>query len=280
VAFNDTVHMVLNRYHPREMPLTEQQLDSMSLDRAMEIYRDRFADASGFMFVFTGNFEPESLRPLVTTYIGSLPSLNRVETWRDLGIRPPAGVVKKVVRRGIEQQAEVQICFTGPAEWSRRNELALETMGEVFGKKLREVVREDMSATYHIGSYAGIDELPVPTYEIWITFGCAPERVDEILKAVYTQIDSLKTKGPEERHVAAIKETTKKRYESLPKKSWYWEQRILDSYLRGEDPRNILLEPELAVSFDARSIQETAQKYFDMGNYIEMIRLPEKGSGQ
>ena len=280
VAFDDTVRMVMSQYHPRRMPLTEQQLDSMSLDRAMKVYRDRFADASGFMFVFTGNFEPELLRPLVTTYIGSLPSLNRVEMWRDLGIRPPPGVVKKVVRRGIEQQAEVQICFTGPAEWSRGNEIALQTMGEVFGKKLREVVREDMSATYHIGSYAGMDEFPVPTYEIWITFGCAPERIDEILKAVYAQIDTLKMKGPEERHVAAIMETTKKRYETLTEKSWYWERELLDAYLRGEDPRNILEEPKLAVSFDARSIQETARKYFDMGNYIEMIRLPEKASGK
>jgi len=279
-AFYDTVGMVMCQYHPRRMPIDEQHLDSMSLDRAMKVYRDRFADASGFMFVFTGNFEPELLRPLVTTYIGSLPSLNRVETWRDLGIRPPTGVVKKIVRRGIEQQAEVQICFTGPAEWSRGNELALETMGEVFGKKLREVVREDMSATYHIGSYAGMDEFPVPMYEIWIAFGCAPERVDEVLKAVFAQIDTLKMKGPEERHVAAIKETTRKRYETLTEKSWYWERELLDAYLRGEDPRNILDEPKLAVSFDARSIQETARKYFDMGNYIEMIRLPEKGSEQ
>ena len=280
VAFDDTVRMVMCQHHPRRMPLTAQQLDSMSLDRAMEIYRDRFADASGFMFVFSGNFEPELLRPLVTTYIGSLPSLNRVETWRDLGIRPPTGVVKKIVRRGIEQQAEVQICFNGPAEWSHGNEWTLQAMGEIFGKKLREVVREDMSATYHIGSYAGLEEFPAPRYEIWISFGCAPERVDEILKAVYTQIDSFKAVGPEERHVAAVKESVKRRFIDLPKKSWYWERELLDSYLRGEDPRNILKEPEVAAAFDARSIQEAAKKYFDMNNYIEMIRLPEKGAGQ
>jgi zinc protease len=279
-AFYDTLEMVLNQYHPRKMPLTEQQLDSMSLDRTMEIYRDRFADASGFTFAFTGNFEPEKLKPLVTTYIGSLPSLGRVETWRDLGIRPPTGVVKKIVRRGIEQQARVEICFNGPVEWSRRNEATLEAMGGVFSKKLREVVREDMSATYHIGSYAGIDEFPVPNYEVWISFGCAPERVDEIVNAVFTQIDSLKTVGPEERHVAAVKETMRRRYKDLPEKSWYWERELLDAYFRGEDPRNILKEPEIATSFDARSIQEAAQKYFDMNNYIELIRMPEKESEQ
>lgn len=279
-AFRDTVGMVLNQNHPRMMPTTGRHLDSLSLDRAMEIYRDRFADASGFTFIFTGDFEPGKLKPLVTTYIGSLPSLGRVETWRDLGIRPPTGVVKKIVRRGIEQQAEVEVYFNGPVEWSRENQWTLEAMGRILGKKLREVVREDMSATYHIGAYAGIDEFPAPMYQVRIGFGCAPERVAEILKAVYAQIDSLKTAGPDERHVAAIKETTRRHFEQFEDKSAYWQLRLWDAYFRGEDPRNILKDPEYAVSFDARAIQEAAQRYFDMGNYIELIRLPEKESAQ
>jgi len=279
-AFQDTVNMVLTQNHPRKRPMTLQMLDSIDLDKAMMIYRDRFGDASGFTFVFTGEFEPEKLKPLITTYIGSLPSLGRVETWRDVGIRPPTGVVKKIVRRGIEQQAEVQLYFNGPTEWSRQNEATLEAMGQILGKKLREVVREDMGATYHIGSYAGIDEFPVPMYQIEISFGCAPERVDEILKAVFTQIDSLKIAGPEERHVVAIKEATRRSYEKYSDKSSYWQTRLREAYFRGEDPRIILKEPEIATSFDSRSIREAAKKYFDMNNYIELIRVPEKGSGK
>jgi zinc protease len=252
-------------------------LDSISLDRAMRVYRDRFADAGGFTFVFTGDFDDKQLKPLVTTYIASLPSINRTETWRDIGVRPPTGVVKKIVRRGIEPQGEVQIYFNGPFEWTHQNEWTLQAMGQILGKKLREVVREDMSATYHIGAYAGADEFPVPMYQIEISFGCAPERVDEILKAVFTQIDSLKTAGPEERLVAAIRETIKRRFESVSSKSWYWQRELHEAYFRGEDPRNILKEPEYAVSFDARTIQAAANKYFDMNNYIELIRLPEKG---
>jgi zinc protease len=277
VSFYDTLEIVLNGRHPRMMPLTEQQLDSMSLDRTLAIYRDRFADASGFTFVFTGNYEPETLKPLVETYVASLPSLGRVETWRDLGIRPPAGVVKKIVRRGIEPQAQVQFYFTGPVEWSRQNEMAIDAMTAVLGKKLREVVREDMGATYHIGSYGGIDELPVPMYQIMISFGCAPERVDEIVNAVFAQIDSLKTTGPSERHVAAVKETMRRRFKDLPEKGWYWEHELLDARLRGEDPGNILKMPEIAAAVDAGSIREAAKKYFDMGNYIELVRMPEKG---
>jgi zinc protease len=277
-AFQDTVDMVLNQNHPRRMPMTEQMVDSITLDRGMRAYRDRFADASGFTFVFTGDFEAKDLKPLVATYVASLPAIHRTETWRDIGVRPPAGVVKKTVRRGIEQQGEVQIYFNGPFEWSRQNEWTLQAMGQILGKKLREVVREDMSATYHIGAYAGADEFPAPMYQIAIMFGCAPERVDEILRVVYAQIDSLKTAGPEERHVAAIKETAKRHFENVSTKSWYWQQELLEAYFRGEDPRNILKDPEYAVAFDARVIQDAAKKYFDMNNYIELIRMPEKES--
>jgi zinc protease len=115
-------------------------------------------------------------------------------------------------------------------------------------------------------------------YQIGISFGCAPERVDEILKAVFLQIDSLKTAGPEERHVAAVKEALRRSFEGRSNRTSYWNRELRDAYFRGEDPRNMLMEPAIATSFDARSIQEAAKKYFDMNNYVEMIRVPEKGA--
>ena len=64
------------------MPSTLADIDKISLDKAFAFYKDRFADASGQTFVFVGNFEIEKLKPLITTYLASLPSLNRNENVR------------------------------------------------------------------------------------------------------------------------------------------------------------------------------------------------------
>ena len=65
-----------------------------------EIYNDRFADASDFTFVFVGNFDAEEMKPLLTTYLGNLPSNRRVETFKDVGADHPSGKIVKEVIKG------------------------------------------------------------------------------------------------------------------------------------------------------------------------------------
>ena len=86
----------------------------MNLDKSLAFYKDRFADASDFTFVFVGSFDLATMKPLVERYLASLPALHRNETAKDVGMHPPAGVVEKQVRSGIEPKSQVSIVFTGP----------------------------------------------------------------------------------------------------------------------------------------------------------------------
>ena len=86
----------------------------MSLVKSIAFYKDRFADASGFTFVFAGSFDVEAVRPLVCRYLASLPASGRRETWKDPGIRPPRGIVEKTVRKGLEPKTRVRLVFSGP----------------------------------------------------------------------------------------------------------------------------------------------------------------------
>ena len=82
-VFQDTVAVTLAQHHVRARPFTLAILEEMSLEASLAVYDDRFADAGDFTFVFAGNFEADSIRPLVETYLGGLPSTGRVETWRE-----------------------------------------------------------------------------------------------------------------------------------------------------------------------------------------------------
>ena len=69
----------VSQNHLRAQPLTPATVDRMNLDRSLAFYKDRFADASDFVFVFVGSFDLQTMRPLVEKYLGSLPSLRRNE---------------------------------------------------------------------------------------------------------------------------------------------------------------------------------------------------------
>ena len=93
-VFQDTLTVTLSQNHIRKRPLTSEILTETDLHAAVNFYRDRFGDAGDFTFFFVGNFELAAIQPIVEMYLGSLPSTGRTETWRDVGMEMPTGIVE------------------------------------------------------------------------------------------------------------------------------------------------------------------------------------------
>ena len=91
VAFNQAMGSALSGDHPRRRPETPETVARWSLDKSLTFYRARFANAGNFTFFFVGSFTEDSMRPLVETYLASLPAAATRENWRDLGITAPRG---------------------------------------------------------------------------------------------------------------------------------------------------------------------------------------------
>ena len=173
-AFNDTIEVTLSQYHFRARPLTVKTLDEIDMEPALAAYRDRFADASDFTFVLVGSFTPAAVRPLVEQYLGALPAIQRKEKWRDVGIRPPRGVVEKTVRKGIEPKSSTQLVFTGPFEFTPQHRSALNVMVDLLEIRLRDELREELGGTYGVSVSHSTSREPTPTYSIGISFGADP----------------------------------------------------------------------------------------------------------
>jgi zinc protease len=101
-AFSDTLQVTMAQHSMRARPLTASILDQIDPFKSYDFYKDRFSDASGFTFVFVGNFRLDSIKPLIEKWLGALPSTRKPETWRDTGVRPPSGVVQRIVKKGTE----------------------------------------------------------------------------------------------------------------------------------------------------------------------------------
>ncbi|MCG8604909.1 insulinase family protein, partial [bacterium] len=274
-AFQDTVQTTMSSYHFRARPWSPAVLDEMNLDKSFRIYQDRFADASDFSFFFVGNFDYAKLKPLVETYLGGLPSMNRTEHWVDRDIEAPKGVIEKEVVKGLEPKSRVSMIFTGPFVWNRQNRYVLNSMAAAFKIKLREVLREDMGGTYGVGIWASTSRYPDQEYSLNITFGCSPERVDELTESVFTQIDSLKSYGIPESYLAKVKENQRRERETSLRQNRYWLNSLRSKYYHDEDPLEILQFDEQLdlLTFDA--VQSAAKRYFNLRNYVKVSLIPE-----
>ena len=274
-VFAEKMKEALTQKHPRWQPITAEWIDRIDLDTAERIYRERFADTGDFTFILVGSMTPESIKPLVTTWLGSLPSTGRQETWRDVGMRPPSGVVKVEVAKGLEPKSQVEIVFTGPAEYDREQRHDLGALATVLETRLREVLREDMGAVYGVGVSGDLARRPWPSYEVTISFGCAPEKVDELVQAVFTEIKSIQTKGVAEPYLQQVREAERRARELNLTDNQFWLSVLELYYSEQLDPRQILEFDELIASISSERIRDTAQRYLDTNRYALGVLEPE-----
>jgi len=152
--------------------------------------------------VFVGSFDVATIKPLVERYLGSLPSINRKETARDVGIRPPTAVVDKLVTKGATPKSQVGVVFSGPFANNPKNRLVIKTMANTLAGNLQRVLREDLGGTYGVSVVPDFTKRPVEEYRVSITFACDPARTQDLVKALFTVVEDFKTDGPSPGQVA------------------------------------------------------------------------------
>ena len=277
-VFSDTISATMARYHPRSAPLTPARLDSVDLQRSLELYRERFADAGDFTFIFVGTFDPDSLRPLVERYVASLPALGRKEEGRDLGIRPPEGVVEKTVRRGLEQKAQTVLTFTGPATYSPEERAKMAALDAVLDIELRDRLREALGGTYGVSVSSSISRVPWERYEMSISFGSDPERVEELTRAVFAQLDSVRTRGASDDVLARVHEIARRNHETRMRENGFWLGQIGARERDGEPLETIPAQAERLVAITSDEVREAARRYLRMERYARFTLLPESAA--
>ncbi|MCA9733308.1 MAG: insulinase family protein [Deferribacteres bacterium] len=275
-ALQDTLQVTLANYHLRAQPVDEAYFAKMDLQTSFDFYKNRFADAGDFSFFFVGNFDLKIMKPLIKTYLASLPALDRKESWKDVGMRSPKGVIQKVVRKGKEPKSQTSIVFTGPFEWSRQARYNLQAMVNVLSIMLRERVREDLGGTYGVGVNASYSDKPDTSYSIRIGFGCDPERAEELTAAIFEEINDLIVNGPSEKNLFKVQETQRREYEVSLKqnRSWLTWLEFYDEH--GEEANEIFNYPNIVDNLNAATVQETAKKYLNLKNYVQVRLMPEE----
>jgi zinc protease len=274
--FNRRMTEVLTQNHPRRRMMTAAEVDKMNLDDALAFYKERFADASDFIFTIVGNFDLAAIRPQVEKWVGGLPAKGRIETWRNVGVNEPPGVQTVTVDKGIEPRSSVRIVFHGDAKWSLENQNQIGALAEVLRIRLRETLREDLGGVYGVGVNGGITRRPEEEYTFTISFSADPKRVDELVDAVFSEINKLQTDGPSEDHIGRVREMRRRERQVALKQNGFWATQL--EYLASNDIdfQDINRYEERIAAITRESVRDAARKYLDRSQYVLGVLRPEK----
>jgi zinc protease len=275
-VFQDTVLSTLYAKHERGPRMqTAETFDKIDVNRAMEIYKERFKNASGFTFFFVGKFDMAALKGLCETYLASLPSAGGTSNFRDVGLRPVKGVVKKEVYRGKEQKSFIAMQFTGEVPYSDAEQLKISMLVELMNIKLIERLREDIGGMYSGGMGGSMSKNPYGNYTISCSVPCGPENVDKLITATWEEINKVKA-GPTEADLNKVKEAMKKSWTENMKDNNYWRTKMQQWIDLGTNPADILTLDKRVDAISTKDIQAAANKYFNEKNYLQVVLYPEK----
>ncbi len=277
-VFNDSVAVITADHHPRVQPISIEFLEKVDFERIKRIYKERFADANNFTFVFVGNIDVETFKPLVETYLASLPTVENDETYKDNGIRAPKNKIERVIKKKLEvPKSTVSINYSGEFDYDDYFErMNAKIIDHVLELRFTEVIREKEGGTYGVSVRLSTAKYPWENYKLTIKFDCDNEKAEKLKKLVYKEIEKIVKEGPSETDLDKAKKYFVKKREEGMKENRFWLGKIKNSYFYGSE--NIKLDDynEIIDKITIKSVKKTAKKHIDPDKFVEVLLMPEE----
>ena len=276
VAWSDSVQMMASNNSERTLILNKALLEKVSLDKALEIYKARFANPADFTFFFVGNVDPADaeFQALVCTWLGGLNTSKKLEKAADDKVRVAMGIQKNYFTRKMETKtASNRIQYTSyDMPYTLANDLNMEMIGRILSTRYLESIREREGGSYGVGCAAWMNRHPVPYAQLIMQFDTDPEKQEKLMNIIHEEVMTIVENGPLAKDLQKEKESMLKDFEEDLEKNGYWSNVLRIYYVNGI---NYITDYKAAVeAITAETVQETLKKLVSAGNVFEVVMLP------
>ncbi len=275
VAFSDSVKATIYNHNPRVAPITIDRLPEINEDRILEIAKERTASAQGWEFQIIGNYDEETIIPLICQYLGSLPTKKKnVSSPRIQKIA--TGDINNTFTRKQETPKSTAIMVWSNPEmaYTAEGDVQVDMVGQILSMEYLKKIREDAGAAYSCGA-SGAAEIARDGYHIYVLEAYCPmkpEFKDVALQIMRDEVANAAENIDAEK-LAKVKELMLKHYDDNQKQNAYWANVINMYRWHGMD-----------IQTDGRQIIERQtvdtlkafmKEFLKPGNRIQVVMLPE-----
>ena len=276
VAWSDSVQMMASNYSERTLILNKDLLAKVSLDKALEVYKARFANPADFTFFFVGNVDPAdaAFQAQVCTWLGGLKTSKKMEKAADDKVRVAMGVQKNYFTRKMETKtASNRIQYTSyDMPYTLANNLNMEMIGRILSTRYLESIREREGGSYGVGCAAWMNRHPVAYAQLIMQFDTDPEKQEKLMNIIHEEVMTIVENGPLTKDLQKEKESMLKDFEEDLEKNGYWID-VLSTYYKN-NINYITDYKEEVEAITAETVQETLKKLVAAGNVFEVVMLP------
>ena len=263
-------------HDPRRQMISAEMLDGFRFEALPGIYRKLYPDAGSFLFTIVGNVDPQTLRPLVEKYIGSIPAAKKPVRFTDDGCAPVEGAVTEDFTVPMQQpKVGVRYLFSGRMPYTLENRLALNFLTQALNSRYLVSIREEKGGTYGVSVWGTTDYRPRETYAMNIQFDTNEEMADELRGIVMQELREIAENGPLTEDIEKHREFMLKNWRNSLEQNASWMSYIQAAYDPGLDYPG---QYEQAIrDLTPSDVQAVARKILDDGNLVQVVMRPDAG---
>lgn len=240
-AMGDSIHLYVYNRHPLGAKLSDADLDAVSYDRILDLWRDRFSDMSDFTFTIVGDYATDSIEPLICRYIASLPAAGRMESPRDINYTYAQGQNDHTFSMPMTVPQTISYTFyNNTCSYNLRNVVLAHATGSILQSKLMADLREKRGWTYGVKSHCGISagmngndpaRAIMPVY-----IRVEPDKADSCYAIVDSTVKALANPGfVTAEEVNKVKQYIEKSWNDNSHDNTYWQTVLKMHHKFGQD---------------------------------------------
>lgn len=264
-------------YLKNALGYTEDYLNQVDFNRAVQIYKERFANPADFTFIFVGNYNEKDLMQYITTYLGSLKTdPKRTEDINKDVFKPMAKEsTKEVTYFGTDEQGWMGISFTSDAEYTVKNNMISTIIGDALDIYLVEIIREKMGGVYSPMAQVGLSKYPTGKFQVMVMLGCNPGKTDVLKDACVKILNDMTKKGVDKKTLNKVKTSLISTREKNIQTNNFWLSYINSKALYGEDFNAVNEYKDLVNSITNKDIINFLKSYLNTNVCTRVDLLPE-----
>ena len=276
-VFSDSVQLMSTNHSERTVLVNTAMLERVSLDKAMQVYKERFANPADFTFLFVGNIDPNDpkVQALICQWLGGLKTKKSREEIIDHHVTATLGMQKNYFSREMETTtASNRIQYTSyDIPYSQANDLNMEMIGRILSTRYLESIREREGGSYGVGTYGYMTILPRPRAALLMQFDTDPKKQVRLMEIIHEEVQTILKEGPLASDLQKEKESMLKDHQENLEQNSYWRTALYMYYLYGLDEVSHFVETVEGIT--GETVQQMLQQLVNAGNVFEVVMFPE-----
>ena len=274
--FQNAMNKILYGNNPRVVELNEETLANADLATIERVYRELFKDAAGATLRIVGNVDPETIKPMIEKYIGSIAKgkkASKVNKANNISIAK--GIIDENVAIPMETpKSTVLQVYTAYMPIDTKTEVTLEIAKYVLDMIYTKTIREEEGGTYGVGVAMVGQRTPQERVIIQASFDTNPEQAPKLCELAIKGLKELAENGPDEEKFNMAIENFKKNIPESRISNSYWMSNLSQYYDYGIDYDK---EYEEAVnSVTPADVKAVLQAVLAQNNFIEITSAPKE----